>query len=126
MVMMMLINDDDVDYWGTNCQAAYKAVVAASNQIFNQKLWYIMVTIFFPVKDISTILKILATSIPSQLEQYLMKYGWAGSGMVMIAIPILTSKAESDRAGESGVGWDTNVKKYQLYIGQCQLKIKDS
>ena len=32
-----------------------------------------------------------------------MKYGWAGSGMVMIAIPILTSKAESDRAGESGV-----------------------
>jgi len=37
------------------------------------------------------------------LEQYLMKYGWAGSGMVMIAIPILTSKAESDRAGESGV-----------------------
>lgn len=42
--------------------------------------------------------------IGSQLEQYLMKYGWAGSGMVMIAIPILTSKAESDRAGESGVG----------------------
>ena len=79
-------------------------MVAASNQIFNQKLWYIMVTIFFPVKDIPTILYILATSIPSQLEQYLMKYGWAGSGMVMIAIPILTSKAESDRAGESGVG----------------------
>ena len=89
-----------------------------------------MVTIFFPVKDISTILKILATSIPSQLEQYLMKYGWAGSGMVMIAIPILTSKAESDRAGESGVGGDTNVEKYQiphiLHIGRCQLKIKDS
>ena len=26
-------------------QAAYKAVVQASNQIFNQKLWYIMVSI---------------------------------------------------------------------------------
>ena len=43
-----------------------------------------------------------------------MKYGWAGSGMVMIAIPILTSKAESDRAGESGVGRDTNFEKYLI------------
>ena len=30
--------------------------------------------------------------------------------MVMIAIPILTSKAESDRAGESGVGRHKSTK----------------
>lgn len=81
----IITNAEEIAFYGghnielTNLQGAYKAVVEASNQIFNQKLWYIM------------------------LEQYLMKYGWAGSGMVMIAIPILTSKAESDRAGESGV-----------------------
>ncbi len=44
-----------------------RALVRQSKRIYNQKLWYVM------------------------LEQFLMKYGWAGTGMVVIAIPILTS-----------------------------------
>ena len=48
-----------------------------------------------------------------------MKYGWAGSGMVMIAIPILTSKAESDKAGESGV----KRTKYLMYCTRGQRQI---
>ena len=32
-----------------------------------------------------------------------MKYGWAGTGMVMISIPILTSKKNAN-LGESGIG----------------------
>ena len=84
-------------------QAAYKAVVQASNQIFNQKLWYIMVNIQPHLNLPNKFANICCNGLRPQLEQYLMKYGWAGSGMVMIAIPILTSKAESDRAGESGV-----------------------
>ena len=84
-------------------QAAYKAVVQASNQIFNQKLWYIMVNIQPHLNLPNKFANLCCNGLRPQLEQYLMKYGWAGSGMVMIAIPILTSKAESDRAGESGV-----------------------
>ena len=52
----------------SNLEGAYSAVVDQSNLIYQKKLWYIM------------------------LEQFLMKYGWAGAGMVMISIPILTSK----------------------------------
>ena len=52
-----------------------------------------------------------------------MKYGWAGSGMVMIAIPILTSKAESDKAGESGVKrtkYLMNCTRGQRQIGKAR------
>ena len=36
------------------------------------------------------------------LEQFLMKYGWTGAGMVLISIPILTSR-RAERAGASGI-----------------------
>jgi len=60
-----------------NLEAAYASLVRQSNKIFKKKLWYVM------------------------LEQFLMKYGWAGTGMVMISIPILTSQRQTQ--GESGV-----------------------
>ena len=63
----------------SNLEGAYSAVVEQSNLIYQKKLWYIM------------------------LEQFLMKYGWAGAGMVMISIPILTSKKTGQNVGESGI-----------------------
>ena len=44
---------------------AYKAVCDQMISIFSQRLWYIM------------------------LEQFLMKYVWSGTGMVMVSIPII-------------------------------------
>ena len=51
-------------------EAAYKALVAQTSKIFNKRLWYIM------------------------FEQFLMKYVWSGAGMVMVAIPLLTSNKD--------------------------------
>ncbi|KAI8425549.1 hypothetical protein MSG28_011374 [Choristoneura fumiferana] len=51
-------------------QTAYKALVAQMTSVFNKKLWYVM------------------------LEQFCMKYVWSGTGMVMLALPILTATAD--------------------------------
>lgn len=38
------------------------------------------------------------------LEQFLMKYGWTGAGMILISIPILTSrKSQVTSAGAGGM-----------------------
>ena len=47
---------------------AYKAVCDQMITIFSQRLWYIM------------------------LEQFLMKYVWSGTGMIMVSIPIIFGK----------------------------------
>lgn len=60
-----------------NLKDAYSSLVRQTTRIYSVRLWYVM------------------------LEQFLMKYGWAGTGMVMISIPILTSEKKS--SGESGV-----------------------
>uniref|UniRef100_A0A2A4JR80 ABC transporter domain-containing protein n=1 Tax=Heliothis virescens TaxID=7102 RepID=A0A2A4JR80_HELVI len=57
-------------------QAAYKELVAQMTSVFNKKLWYVM------------------------LEQFCMKYVWSGTGMVMLALPILTA-THSHRDGSS-------------------------
>ena len=44
------------------------------------------------------------------LEQFLMKYGWAGTGMVVIAIPILTSNKGNSSSAVKGAG-DARVRQ---------------
>ncbi|XP_013196570.1 ATP-binding cassette sub-family D member 1 [Amyelois transitella] len=58
-------------------QSAYQELVAQMTSVFNKKLWYVM------------------------LEQFCMKYVWSGTGMVMLALPILTGASGDGKSGES-------------------------
>ncbi|XP_064107912.1 ATP-binding cassette sub-family D member 2-like [Macrobrachium nipponense] len=60
-------------------QQAYTSLVSQMKAIFNKRLWYIM------------------------LEQFLMKYVWSGAGMVMVAIPLLTSTKNEAEESDGGV-----------------------
>ncbi|XP_049881483.1 ATP-binding cassette sub-family D member [Pectinophora gossypiella] len=59
-------------------QSAYKELTTQMTSVFKAKLWYVM------------------------LEQFCMKYVWSGTGMVMLALPILTgTKGGSSEDGIS-------------------------
>lgn len=58
-------------------QSAYSSLTTQMTSVFNKKLWYVM------------------------LEQFCMKYVWSGTGMVMLALPILTAITSKDGTGES-------------------------
>jgi ABC-type uncharacterized transport system fused permease/ATPase subunit len=57
-------------------QRGYKALISQMNTIFWQKLWYI------------------------QLEQFLMKYMWSASGLVMVGIPVMYTANARREDGE--------------------------
>ncbi|KPJ17895.1 ATP-binding cassette sub-family D member 2 [Papilio machaon] len=63
---------------GSQLQSAYKQLVVQMTTVFNKKLWYVM------------------------LEQFCMKYVWSGTGMVMLALPILTGR-RSDESNDEGI-----------------------
>lgn len=55
--------------------SAYKSLVTHLQRIIAVKLWYVM------------------------LEQFLMKYVWSGTGLFVIAMPLLYNTATSSRSG---------------------------
>ncbi len=69
--LRIITNAEEIAFYGgqevehNNLKKAYKSLAKQSVQIFNQRLWYVM------------------------LEQFLMKYGWAGKVLGFRIINVL-------------------------------------
>ncbi|PNF43877.1 ATP-binding cassette sub-family D member 2 [Cryptotermes secundus] len=83
----IITNAEEIAFYGGqkvelgHLERAYTSLVDQMNTIFSQRLWYVM------------------------LEQFLMKYVWSGTGMIMVSLPILTSshREEHDSSPDGGV-----------------------
>lgn len=65
----------------SHLRSAYRLLVQHMRQIFGVKLWFVM------------------------LEQFLMKYVWSGTGLIVVSLPILLSKSKGFTEKESKVSY---------------------
>lgn len=85
-------------------QKCYRALADQMNLILSKRLWYIMI------------------------EQFLMKYVWSSSGLVMVAVPIITATGFADN-GKEASRWSKaflfNLSVFSKRTSAC-LIISDS
>lgn len=81
----IIANAEEIAFYGghkverSHLHRAYKSLSSHKNRIFVQRLWYVV------------------------LEQFLMKYVWSGTGMIMVSLPILYATSKTDSNSDQGV-----------------------
>lgn len=70
---------------------AYNRLISQMNNIYSQRLWFIM------------------------LEQFFMKYVWSGTGMVMVSLPILTGNDSKTLTGHDSGNKESHVSERTQY-----------
>lgn len=94
----VITNAEEVAFYGGHkieldvLQRSYKALAKQMNVIYNQRLWYIM------------------------LEQFLMKYVWSATGMIMIAVPVMTGQIRLQSAEEGNRDVSEDVSERTQYM----------
>ncbi|EEB12111.1 conserved hypothetical protein [Pediculus humanus corporis] len=89
----IITNAEEIAFYGghkveLNClQKAYKQLTNQMNKIYAQRLWFVM------------------------LEQFLMKYVWSGTGMIMISLPIIAGVSLTKRDSS-----DASVSERTQYL----------
>ncbi|XP_043250123.1 ATP-binding cassette sub-family D member [Colletes gigas] len=88
---------EEIAFYGGHCtehrylSTAYKSLVSHLRRVLGVKLWYVM------------------------LEQLLMKYVWSGTGLLVIAMPLLYTTVTSGSAGDNDDG-DGGVSERTRYL----------
>uniref|UniRef100_A0A8D8T107 ATP-binding cassette sub-family D member 2 n=1 Tax=Cacopsylla melanoneura TaxID=428564 RepID=A0A8D8T107_9HEMI len=94
----IITNAEEIAFYGghkverSHLHRAYRSLIAHKNRILLQRLWYVV------------------------LEQFLMKYVWSGTGMVMVSLPILYSVHSSSSNSESGSSAAQSVSDRTQYF----------
>ncbi|XP_054274090.1 ATP-binding cassette sub-family D member 1 [Macrosteles quadrilineatus] len=91
----VITNAEEIAFYGGhkvemgNLRSSYNSLVRHKNRILVQRLWYVV------------------------LEQFLMKYVWSGTGMIMISLPIVMSSRE---LSSSSTDESSNVSERTQYL----------
>ncbi|XP_068153791.1 ATP-binding cassette sub-family D member 1 [Drosophila tropicalis] len=95
----IITNAEEIAFYGGHkvemqqLRQAYNRLVNQMNNIFSQKLWFVM------------------------LEQFFMKYVWSGTGMIMVSLPILTGAAGATESSSVITGAnESNVSERTQYL----------